>query len=100
MYTHTVHYTKNMLDGPLQGLQIEAAIRTTSAIEAAKYSSDLNVGGIHTDALTRAPWTAHNINITSTEDELVDLIQPVDFRPLEDAELDDMLRFMDSRGWL
>lgn len=68
-------------------MQIQSVIPTRTAFEAAKASSDLCVGGIHTDAITNAPWTAHNVNIRSSESELDDLIEPVDFRPLDADEL-------------
>lgn len=76
-----------MLDGPLAGCQLAATVRARSAFEAGKASSDLVTGGVHTDPLTNACWTAHNINIRSVESELDDLIEPVNFRRLDEDEL-------------
>jgi hypothetical protein len=83
-----VHFTRNMLSGQLAGCQLAATVRTESAFDAARLSSGLNTSGVHTDRLTEGMWTAHNINIRSTESELDDLIQPVDFRVCEDELLD------------
>jgi hypothetical protein len=96
-YTHQVHFTKNILCGPLAGCQLAATVRVRSAFEAAKLSSDLHTGGIHTDLITEASWTAHNVNIRSVESELDDLIEPVDFRRLDEDELANLADALEAR---
>ncbi len=88
MYTFEVQYTKNILEGPLQGSQIRAAYQTESAIEAARASSTLVHGGIFTDSIVCAPWTAHNVRIVNIEEELPSVqIERVAFRALDEDEL-------------
>lgn len=92
--TFEVHYTKNILDGPLAGLQLASCVRRLGASEACRVSSRLNTGGIMTDAITKAPWTAHNINIQNSEDDLAALLEPVDFEPVVDDDLAELLERM------
>jgi hypothetical protein len=96
-YTHQIHFTKNMLDGPLAGCQLRASVRVRSAFEAGKLSSDLATGGIHTDPLTEGAWTAHNVHIASLESELADLIEPVNFRRLDEDELANLADALEAR---
>ena len=99
-YTHQIEFTKNMLDGPLAGLQLRSSVRVRTAFEAGRLSSNLATGGIHTDELTQGAWTAHNVHIRSLESELGELIEPVDFRRLDEDELANLADAMEAQSCL
>ncbi len=75
MLSFRVEFTKNMLGGNLQGLQLQTAVNKYGAETAARYALMLNSGGVFTDAFTRDPWTAHNVNIVPFERELPELVE-------------------------
>ena len=73
-YTHRVDYTKNVLDGPMQGCQLLASSTVQSAYRACQLALHLNSAGILRDRITGASFTAHNIHIWPIERELPDLV--------------------------
>lgn len=74
-FTHRVEYTKNMLEGELQGSQLSSSFEVRSASLAAKWAILLATGGVHRDAWTGAAYTAHNVRIVPIEVELPGLVE-------------------------
>jgi hypothetical protein len=90
MYTYEVGFTKNVLDGPLAGMQIRASYQTKTALKAFGVSLWLNQAGVVTDDLVKAPWTAVNIDVHQLEEELPELA-PVAIRRLDAEELAELM---------
>lgn len=60
----TLRYTKNILDGKLQGCQLRASTKLDNAVDAVEWAMML-ADGIQHDSILRAGFTAHNFSFES-----------------------------------
>ncbi len=70
-----LHFTKNVLDGPMAGAQVRTTTKCDDATEAVIWMQQL-ADGVHHDLILRGGYTAHNF---SFETELAhDLAECID----------------------